>query len=668
MRSLLARVTLAAGISVLLLLQAVVSAATPKTQPPPSAAAGILHLNPDSVRLQLAGSREDMLDVNNQSTIMNYLREFGAASADNQEQIFSELTDYCIERGLRPSPDLAELFLALALEAKEQGKADDFQRLTRYAVSFAPSHPGAHLALAEAARTTSGVFSGEYYYETITAILLTFEDVETRWIALSNVSLWLRTTAFLLLFVVAITLLVKYEGLLRHDVREWLGGKESKLVELGCLVAIFMPSLLLLSGYWWIIYWAGVFLPYARWRERLVTLLCVLLLVASGAMLLLGEQRLYLSQSPPHVSNVRCYANRIGIGPDSYLSEHVGQADPLNHAYTYLLASRHLLHGSYVKSEELFQALLKEAPNDAMALNNLGCLYFYENRFQEAIQQFNKSIASRPDFALAYLNRSIAKNKVFDFSGAKEDQVQARALFKNSPEDFEVSHSEESGPFPIWLSKNTTRDIALRLILQRGSLYLKPLQGTTSWIGYLVRPAFSFWALLFAAIFLFLTLVKKANAFARSCYKCGHAFCHRCKTSLEFESFCSQCVHLYIKQDGVSPEARLKKNYEVERYTSILKIQRAVFALLAPGAGHLFEGRPLSAVFLLFLWCGLIAGFVVSAFAYPLPYANLMDVAPLRTLYTILALGLMLILWCAFGLPMALKSQPPQVGRYVKGQ
>jgi hypothetical protein len=652
----------------LLALASVPAWAAPQKPPPAGSSGPTLHLNPDSVRIHLAGSREELLDANNQSTVSNYLREFLASSAtENQDQLVTELTDFCIERGVRPAPDVAEIFLSLAVDAKEQGKMDEYQRLTRYAASFAPTHPPTHLALADVARLKGGYFSGEYLFETVSAMFHSFQDQEAKWTAMTNLALWLRITAILLLAALALLLLVRYSRLLRHDVREWLGGKESKLVEVGCLAGLFLPSLLLLSGYWWIVWWAGVFLIYARWMERVVVIAASLLLIGSGAFYLHCQQQVYLDQSPPHVSNLRCYASRIGVGPDAYLSAHVSPADPLNYSYSYLLASRYLLHGSYVKAENLYQALLKEKPDDAKVLNNIGCIYFYENRFQEAIRQFSKAIEAEPDLAAAYLNRAMASNKVFDFTGSEADQQQARNLDNRLFDHFKVRQSEEWGPLPIWLPQESTRAIAMSLNRQIVTAPKDVLGRPLLLTSYVLKPAFSFWMLVFTVGFIGLVLFKKPKAFARACFKCGQPFCSRCKTSLEFESFCSQCVHLYIKQDGVSPEARLRKNYEVERFNRIQKAQRAVFALLAPGSGHFFEGRPITSLLVLFLWCGAIGGLILGSLAYPLPFPTLVSTAPFKVLYGALAGVLMLALWLLFGLPMALRQSPPQVERLLRG-
>ncbi len=629
----------------------------PKAAPPASAQGPVIELNPATIREQMASSYESLVDVNNQTTITRYIEAFkNAKTTEDQDQLVSELTDYCAGRGLRPSPDVAEIFLTLAYQARAHGNMEAFQRLSRYALSFDPGHPAVHLALASAARSKGGLLSGEFYYEALTALFLSVQNLETRWAALANLGLWLRLTAFLLLGILALMLLIKYQALLRHDIREWLGGGDSRWVEAAGLIGLFLPSLLFLSGYWWIIYWAGLFLVYARWPQRAVILAAVVLFVLSGAVNTLYQQRLYLTAAPPNASNLRCYAHRIGVGLDAGLVEHIGAQDPLRGTYTYLLASRYLLHGSYMKAENLYQGLLKESPDDAGVYNNMGCIYYYENRYQEAIQAFTKATAIQPKLAVAYLNRSFAENKVFDFSASKTDQDKAGALRAGLLGVIRNSEAEDLSPIPVWLPLAKTTDIAARLDLPESSLK-GPVKSADTWAGYLFLPPFSLMALVFALAFLGLALSKKPGYFARACAKCGQPFCSRCKTSLEFESFCSQCVHLFIRQDGVSPEARIKKNYEVERHLKLQRVQRLVLAFAAPGANLFLEGRPYSALFLLFLWCGLLVAFTLPFVGFPLPIPGMVSTAPFHTLLWLVGGGLAALIWLLFGLQALLRGK-----------
>jgi tetratricopeptide (TPR) repeat protein len=627
-----------------------------------------IHLDPNEVAKQMTSSHDEVVDVNNESTLVKYLKAFEAAQLpEDRQQIVAELTDFCIQRGLRPSPDAAEMFVAAGLEARAKGQSSDFAQLCRYAESFDPEHPLVHLALADSARRDKGIFSAAFGYEVVAAFFLAFKDLDSRWIALSNLALWLRVTSILILAIFSLVLLAKYQAQLRHDIQEWLGGGENQLVLWAGVVGIFLPSLIFLAGYWWIVYWAGVFMLYARWPERIATLMAIALFVGSGSFAVYCQQEAFLSMSQPEASNLRCYANRIGVGLDATLSTHMQPGDDLQRTYTYLLASRYLLHGSYVKSDSLFRSLLTNGADDASVHNNLGCILFYENRYQEAIQQFSKAAELKPDLAIAYLNRSLAETKLFDFTGAQEDSDKARGLDKTLFRGSKLKQAEDWGPVPVWLPLELTRGIALKLETGRPGSLTGTLQLSGSPVVRALRPAFSLWAVLFWLIFVGLALWKRSGFSAHACFKCGRPFCQRCKTSLEFESFCSQCVHLFIKQDGVSPEARLKKNYEVEQYNKVQRIERGVLSIVAPGAGHLFEGRPFAALFILFLWCGCIGGLALAAYALPFTFPPLVGTGALRAAASAVAILLMVLIWVGFGLPMALRREPPRFGQVARG-
>jgi len=617
----------------------------------------VIHLNTDNIRLEMTQSREEIVDVNNFSTLSKYLQTFQrTVSPNDQDQIVSEMNSFCVDRGLRPSPDTAELFMSLSRQARQKGSWTTYRKYARYATSFAPWAPSPHLALAEVARRKEGFFSGNFFFESLMAFIGSFVDLDTKPTTMVNLALWLRTTMFLVLGLLSLLLLFKYQTLLRHDVTEWLGGGSSSWIDMAGLIVLFLPSLLLLSGYWWVIYWAGLFLHYAKWPERVVVIITIMLFVATGAFSYYTYQTLYLTRTSPHDSNIRNRTNRIDMSLDGALTDHIAPDDPLDKTFATLLGGRYMLHGSYAKAQNIYHSLLKEYPDDARGTNNLGCVYFYENRYEEAIQQFSRAVTNDPSMAVAYFNRSIAKNKVFDFTGSQEDQRTARKLNPKLLEQPDFNQTEDWLPIPVWLSLSTTRSTAARLAESKPLSMEGAIKPGNSVYALIFKPAFSTWAMLFLFGFIALLAVKKPSFFARACNKCGQPFCSRCKTSLEFESYCSQCVHLFIKQDGVSPEARLKKNYEVRHYRLTSNIAGIIFGLLAPGSAHILEGRAATGIIILFLWCGLIAGFIAPFFFLPYPFAVVTSIAPISAAYLLVGGGLALVLWVAFGLVAALKN------------
>ncbi len=646
------RRTLLAAVALLTVLAWNLSAPAQQGGPPPT-----LHLNPEDVRRQLS-SRVELVDVNNETTLVKYVQAFKAATTpDDQSQLVQELTDYLLQHGLSPSPDAAEAFLSLAIEARRAGRPEEFARLAGYAQSFDPGHPAIHMALASEARERQGTLSLTFLYESLAALLDSFTDVAWKPTSLANLALWTRAASLLLLAVLALLLFLRYNALLRHDVQEWLGSTEAAWTRAASWLVLFLPALLLLSGYWWVVYWGALFLIYSRALERLAVLLAVACLAASGWFGLWAQQQLYLSQVQPHASNLRCLANRMDVGPDRSLEEAAEGDANLKGTYLVILADRLLLQGSYVRAEKLYTEADRNQGGSAPACNNLGCLYYYQGRFQEAIAQFGRAIELRPDLGAAFFNRALAKNKLFDFSGAKEDQDKARTLDAPLFARLGKIQSEDWVPVPVFVPLEKTRTLALAQSLQKPTGLTRALAGKVTPATGILSPPFSTPAIVLALGFLLGALIRRRAFFSHACYKCGRPYCDRCKTSLEFESFCGQCVHLYIKQDGVSPEARLKKNYEVETHNRGQNIFRSVLSLVAPGAGHIWEGRALQGLLILALWCALLAGFLTAPWFYPLPAPP--SAGSLAPAYTLAASAIMAVVWLVFGLLKALSRPAP---------
>ncbi|HNQ78418.1 MAG TPA: tetratricopeptide repeat protein [Acidobacteriota bacterium] len=628
-----------------------------QAQKPPQAQDEPFTLNPDEVRKLVTSSLSESGDENAETAIQRYIMKMQETS-DPSEQgtMVQDLYDDCLAYGLYPAPDIAEVFLALAIKAREKNDTDGFQRYLNFGLTFDPTNPALHQALATVAKENKGLLSMEYLYQSLAGWLYSFTNFTSRFVSLTNLALWFRTLSLLLLAFISLILFMRYNKLARHDVEEWLSVDDERVRKAAGWLLVLLPSVILLSGYWLVVYWAALFLIYCRVPEKVVTIVAVALLLVSGSLSLHMQQELFLSMYPPHFSNLRCYANRVDIGPDQILNQHMDPNDPLQDTYAFVMANRYLIHRSYVKAEKIYTSLLRQKGSDPYVSNNLGCLYFYENRVSDAVAQWSKAIEAKPDLAVAYLNRSLGKNKQFDFDGAREDQSRAAGIDPEQYQKFTNTQQDELIPLPYYPSIVSTRQMALDQFKLFNKSLTGPLKPSNSKYSVFLRPAFSLGMIVFFLAAAFFMITKKREKFARACLKCGRPFCSQCKTSLEFESFCGQCVHLYIKQDGVSPQARMQKNYEVEVFAKRGKVIRTVLSLLAPGAGHLWDGHVFSGFAILFLWLAFLSGFISRIFAYPMPY-NL-AAGSSGSAFDILGTLFLVLLWLLFGLPKALSRQP----------
>lgn len=80
---------------------------------------------------------------------------------------------------------------------------------------------------------------------------------------------------------------------------------------------------------------------------------------------------------------------------------------------------------------KLYQEVLELDPNNRNALNNIAVALSRQNRFTEAINYLNKSIAIFPDYALAYANRANAFNQLSKLELASKDVEKAIELNPN---------------------------------------------------------------------------------------------------------------------------------------------------------------------------------------------------------------------------------------------
>jgi hypothetical protein len=126
---------------------------------------------------------------------------------------------------------------------------------------------------------------------------------------------------------------------------------------------------------------------------------------------------------------------------------------------------------------------------------------------------------------------------------------------------------------------------------------------------------------------------QRSGGFAAACLKCGRAFCRRCKLSHESQSYCTQCINIFLKKDMVGIEAQLAKRQQLSRRLFWLRLERRVSDLLLPGVGVGFGGRPVlgGALVLLVLVSAMLALVWLPAFISPALMA--IQVWPLKMLF-----------------------------------
>ena len=107
---------------------------------------------------------------------------------------------------------------------------------------------------------------------------------------------------------------------------------------------------------------------------------------------------------------------------------------------------------------------------------------------------------------------------------------------------------------------------------------------------------------LLAAILAPLVAFRRRHGFAGSCIKCGRTFCPRCKSARESSTYCTQCIHIYLKRDGVSVATKRMKLEEVGQHQSGMLRRNRFIATFLPGSAQLLEGRTIIGLLGLFVF------------------------------------------------------------------
>ena len=81
-------------------------------------------------------------------------------------------------------------------------------------------------------------------------------------------------------------------------------------------------------------------------------------------------------------------------------------------------AHKLIISGKGLEAEIILKKILRFDPLNIFAINNLGNLSFVQNKFEESLKYFNKSLRLKPDFCEAFVNKASCLEKLKRYSEA----------------------------------------------------------------------------------------------------------------------------------------------------------------------------------------------------------------------------------------------------------
>ncbi len=239
---------------------------------------------------------------------------------------------------------------------------------------------------------------------------------------------------------------------------------------------------------------------------------------------------------------------------------------------------------------------LRIAPRDGTLWLALGSVQYLGGDYNAALQAFQAARDAGADPVVTNYDLSLAFAQTYHFH--ESDEAIAAAQKAGDTRLHDLTRGSEHQLIVVGFSRSDAARLVARkdpvLLLNRGVLAPPVFRERT-----LLHPlAIAGVITLVIAVGHFL-LREHTTGLASACAKCGRPFCRRCKLSQESQSYCTQCINIFLKKDMVGIDAQVAKRQQLKRHARWLRVERRVSDLILPGLGLSFAGRPIVGTVLL---------------------------------------------------------------------
>ena len=412
--------------------------------------------------------------------------------------------------------------------------------------------------------------------------------------------------------IFAIALFIRYGRAMAHDFREILGARmHGGSVSVLAFALLFLPIFLWLGPVWLVFYWFIIFFGYAKRGERILIVVFSLLLAAAPVLLDLASHWIAGVDSPVVMSAIA--SNERSYQPDALRRmQELINIVPDDATLHLLIGNLYLQDGNEQQATQHYRRSA-ELHDSAGAHVNLGNLHFFNNDFATAVTEYNKAEALDPKLAIAFYDDSVALGELykFDRAGAEARPRQADRRVVDRSHHVAAARRRKSSLYhpPIAQAWSVSSNIARRGVA-------RSLFGNYAWFDPIesVRNPMTLGAILTILLAPLVHVIRRKTGYAGACIKCGRTFCPRCKSAHESATFCTQCIHIYLKRDGVSMATKRAKLEEVSEHQEGMLTRNRWLATFLPGSraasskGARSPARSAAFVFVFFVSLALLSG------------------------------------------------------------
>jgi len=568
-------------------------------------------------------------------------RDFESAFKDGDpEKEEKALKQILALRSQYSLPKLTEFAVGLIQHGKEElsrNRLDAALHLFETAARLDPSLPYAYYSEAKVHLTKGIRGIGPAGAACLDGFLAPLHTPAGRMYFYSKYMLILWITLLSLGFCYALVLFVKYNHLFRHEIVEMLGSSRPGLTNFLAWGLLFLPLFLLLGPFWLAPYWMMIFWPHTRLSEKALSFLFFLLIAAGfpGYRWVLDSSR--TSSDPSIASYISVFSEGATMKSISDFEKYALQ-NPTNSDASIMLANLYKTDRRLTSATEILQKHLASHPDDPRGYNNLAVIFFLQGETDTPLRLAQKASDLDSRNPIYPYNLSKLQRAKFNFSEAQRFLDIARSLDPVMVETLEASPQErlvDAIPTEQMIWQKFKKENP-----NKASLIQNPFSFLT--IGFLIG------AMLFG--------FRKRKNPAHECIKCGKAFCRKCQPSNKDYPFCIQCLHIFVRKDGVSSLSRKDKMDEIEQHARRQGLFLRLSSLVMPGAGSIYRDQTLSGVLLLLFWLLPLALLVFNWKFANISYLEPAEGIKILTPFLIFVLALVYLL---ANVPQLVKSKSP---------
>ncbi len=426
--------------------------------------------------------------------------------------------------------------------------------------------------------------------------------------------------AFLITWVLALTLLLRHGGLLRHDIEEWLGPAQSRSASLALFLLLSLFPLAAFQGWGWLpLWWLAILFPVLRPERE----------DAGGPRRDWSSRRRSGPRRPRATGGDHPQSPLHGGGggggrgtrrPRGESTRGSPAPRPRGTAtWPTFSGTRGGARGGSEMRPRSTGACSADDPSDTVARNNLANIEFAGGGYDAALVRYRQGAEAggRPAVAAtSFYNLSLAHLEKFDYQAYNEAKSSADRLAPSLVAGYDRWRFD-SGDYAVVDLGLSREEVWRKFAGVAEGVGVRNVFGTHAGGGSGLSPRslvnrFTGAVLIFVLVALLMSWARGGKAFTVHCSRCGTAFCRQCHLGKVVGELCSQCYHLFVVRDGVSGPVRNRKMLEVQgKETRRARVFRAL-SIVSPGAGHVYSRQTILGVALVSAWYTLIAILLAS--------------------------------------------------------